>query len=247
VKDMSKRYSSVAELAQALIPFGRRSSRVHAERAGRVLSASGAQSPEAADTGMYSSVPPAPPKAGTPKRGIGPNTPTQASVIPEQPSSSPQSATQDSWGGTHPASPSGSNALPPPARTHTRTFFLAGAGLACVGIAVALLSRAGSSAEPERTTAPVLAPANAASPPEPTVQAEGPSGPVAAAPVAQEVVLSPSETAKPAGSASPADSSKAPILGAIAAKKSMAPQHPNPAGSAPKPVASGLTDFGGRR
>src|SRR5882724_2869896 len=32
VKDMNKRYSSVAELAQALIPFGRRSSRVHAER-----------------------------------------------------------------------------------------------------------------------------------------------------------------------------------------------------------------------
>src|SRR5260221_3586586 len=49
-KDISKRWSSVADVGQPLLRFASRSSKIHVERAGRVLSASGAASVPVAST-----------------------------------------------------------------------------------------------------------------------------------------------------------------------------------------------------
>jgi len=202
---MDKRYSSVAELAQALIPFGRRSSRVHAERAGRVLSASGAQSPDA-DTGMYSSVPAAPAEGWHAEGWYWPQHPNPG-VDGARAAIFVAAVVHPGFVGWH-APPRArrdrTRSLRPSRTPHAKPSSSRVRGSLCVGIAVALLTRAGSSAEPERTTAPVLAPANAA----PSPRAHGPKpnpplDPVAAQPAGSEMALPPSRSSEVGGLCGP--------------------------------------------
>src|SRR5262249_47274882 len=55
-KDVVDRWPSVVDLAHALLPFASRSSRIHVERAGRVLASSGSYTPP--ESTLHSSEPP---------------------------------------------------------------------------------------------------------------------------------------------------------------------------------------------
>jgi serine/threonine-protein kinase len=246
-KSTSDRWASVSELAVALAPFGSRSSRVHVERASRVLRAPGAAvSPESA---LASSEPP-PPMAALvtgPAAGLGGATPTQASGVPIP--SAPDSATQDSWGHTQrpqTAKPNGSKAT----RPNWQWFVLAGAVLLSAVVAVvSFRSGVGTQSDSAHDNAPGLVQGKEPNPPAPIVPSASPAS-AAVAPALQSATSEPAPVPSAALQAAPGPSVDS--AADMAAKKQLAHSVPQPTLQSvpqrPKPSASsGLTDFGGRR
>jgi serine/threonine-protein kinase len=220
-KDVAARWPSVVELAHALLPFASRSSKIHVERAGRVLASSGSYVPP--ESTLQSSEPPRP----ATKLGLGHATPTQASnpnlAIPD----APDSSTQDSWGHTH--RPNGRTQRGP---VSTGRLLAVGGAALLVGAASIVAFRVASSREPD--PASVLAPPKDPAPREP-----------AADPALTQAAV---EAVQPTPSA-PASASAKPEASQPESALDLAKrQPPRPPPPRPKPSASsGLTDFGGRR
>jgi serine/threonine-protein kinase len=248
-KRVEDRWSSVGELAVALAPFASRSSRVHVERAGRVLGGSGSMTAPP-ESSLQSSAPP-PPLQG--RAGTGPGlrnvTPTQASM--DSPVLPPDSSTtHDSWGRTqrHMEQAQKRPAGSPPS---WQWFIIGGAVLLSVVVAIiALRGSSASHAEASGEGAPVLAPKDPPlARPDPASAAKGVTA--EALPAADPPVADPGAAPSSNSSANPAASTE-PKPGTMAdlAKRPTVrmPAPPPPQAPRPKPTASsGLTDFGGRR
>jgi serine/threonine-protein kinase len=237
-KDLSKRWSSVADVGQALLRFASRSSKIHVERAGRVLSASGAASVPVESTTHSSDAAPMMTTAG-----LGGGTPTQASqasIVPAEPPSS----TQDSWGRTGPRAASKANNGSMSARPAWQKVALAGGAilLAAAGYAIVTKSGSHSSADAPPSAPVVLAPAEPARPAmEPPAAPPAPIQPTHPVPEADP---SSAAAARPGLSAAPAESAKPPPIGEIGGPRKTPSRSQVPPA---KPTSSGLTDFGGRR
>jgi serine/threonine protein kinase len=233
-KDLLKRWASVADLGQALLRFGSRSSKIHVERATRVLSTSGLQFPPIEST-MDSSEPQAIPHTA----GPGAATQTQESIVP----SGPPSSTQESWGRTQqPRGASGRKKGPLPTRPPWRRVAIAGALLLLMGIAFAVVAKSKSTPDSALAEPAVLAP------PEPTPAAvETAQAPAALPPSMQPTrpvrVAEATSAEVPSPSPSTESAKPPPALPDNAMRRLPA----RPAASPAKPIASGLTDFGGRR
>jgi serine/threonine-protein kinase len=241
-KRVEDRWSSVSELAVALAPFASRASRVHVERAGRVLGGSGSMTAPP-ESSLQSSAPPPPLQA---RAGTGPGlrsvTPTQASST-DSPALPPDSSTtHDSWGRTqrHMEQAQKRPAGSPPS---WQWFIIGGAVLLSVAVAViALRGSSASHAEATGEAAPVLAPKDPPiARPDPASAAKGVTAeaPPASDPPAIDPAAAPSSSAEPPKPGTVADLGKKPPV------RVPAPAPPPPR---PKPSStSGLTDFGGRR
>jgi serine/threonine-protein kinase len=231
-KRTQDRWSSVSELANALAPFASRSSRVHVERASRVLGTTA--SVTAPESFMQPSSDP-PPPVPEPRPGLGAlggATPTQASGVPI--SSGPVSATQDSWGSTQ--RPQMEEVQKRPAGSPPRWQWLVIGGAVLLTAAVAIVAFRSSStsrAEPANEVTPVLVPPKEPALP-PAVSVEAP----AAEPPSAIVVPSAAPQAEPTR----------PVDSAAELAKRQQPNRTPPPAAHPKPAPStGLTDFGGRR
>jgi len=214
-KDISKRWSSVADVGQPLLRFASRSSKIHVERAGRVLSASGAASVPVEST-VHSSEALRP---ATP--GLGSATPTQASMVPSEAASS--TSTQDSWGTTQQRRlESQANSGSVSARPAWQKVAVAGAALLLAGLGFAIFAKSGShsSSDDPPSTPAVLVPA------DPVRAAIEPATPPAAIP-----------PINPAPAADPSSVVAAPLASVEPAKPQTAKRHRGrPEGSAkPRP------------
>jgi hypothetical protein len=242
-KRIEERWSSVGELAVALAPFASRSSRVHVERAGRVLGVSAPMTapPESA---LQSSEPPPPmppTRAGT-GPGLGGGTPTQASVdsLPLPPDSS---ATHDSWGRTQRPHMEQVQKRPAGSPPSWQWFVIGGAVLLSLAVAVfALRGSAGARPETASDGAPVLAPKDPALPA--VVPAEVPAA--AVEPPSTEPAGASGSNVAASGSAKAEPARPGDTTADLAKRQPLRPPAPLP--PRPKPSSSsGLTDFGGRR
>jgi serine/threonine-protein kinase len=235
MKDRNQRFPNVFELGRALLPFAHPDSRIHVERAERVLRVTDATVSHLAPMTDRMSLPQSS-QASTPAMSV-PITPlaaTPAAVM------QPIEPTVNSWGQ--------SGMGPAPKKRGP---------LVVVGVVAALLAAVGGLlAARASSTSDAKAPAPAASPSldpkteakaEP--QAEPAPQPVAPAPVASAapaVTESPSIAAVPA---TPAPGATAPKPKPLTAAKP-APKKPETKPEPAPPPASkpgGITDFGGRR
>jgi serine/threonine-protein kinase len=236
-RDMSERWSTVVELARALLPFASRASRIHVERAARVLGGSGSRTP-LPESSQPSSRPPPPLAIDRRSDALsvvrGGATPTQASQSPGL--AKPETGTHESWGRTHQPQADGDPGAAEALRPAWQKFAIAGAGLIVVAGVVAAWKSASRAGTETGSSSSVLAPTSIS-----TV----PAASVAESPGTTREAPAPEST--PATSAS----SKAPApIAQAAASADGAPTKPPVRPPAPrvKPSASsGLTDFGGRR
>jgi serine/threonine protein kinase len=255
VRDVAKRWMSVGDLAVALLPFASRGSRLHVERAGRVLSAMSRESPSLLPP--PSSIPDSAERAVSdsfhPSRDETPTGARAESSLPLPAGSAPlRSAipnTQKTWENSRARSrrPSG-----PGEGSSPRWVPIAAVGALIFvgGGAWWMLSR--------KDTAPAPAPISSASVLVSPVTAGAPEN--AEAPPAVEPVASGAASASaPAASSSAFAASLSATLAAapVAAKPAVAIEAPRPVERAQPPrlapertappAATGLTDFGGRR
>jgi serine/threonine-protein kinase len=224
-KDRGKRWASVAEVARALLPYASPSSRIHAERAMRVLTPSGVNMPQAMGT-----LPSA--ESAAEKAAQRAETVDSGAVIVRRGTTPVQGTpghreTQESWGKTN--DPQG---VEEPKKPRRWLAALAGGVLIVAGIGVAA-----------RFVAKPVAPVPPPAPDPATLVPSGlPSTPAEIPAAPSSEIPAPSRAAEvaPIPSALPAESAK-PTAGQSAPKKGS----PRPM---PKPITSGgLTDFGGRR
>ena len=245
-KDTAARWGSVVDLAYALLPFGSRSSKIHVERAGRVLATSGVRVPP--ESSIHSSEPPRPlnaPQAAT-NVGLGRATPTQSSVSPGQ--ETPDSSTQDSWGKTQKPRPPSDKAT---SAHRTRTQLTIGGALLLVaaGVVVALHSTSRPEAgnddpgkSPSGDNAPGLRPREPLAVPAASIEVPGSLAEVPAADPSAAAASAPA-----AGAGEKTDATR-PVDSALSSDNAAKKLAPRPPPVRPKPgPSSGLTDFGGRR
>ncbi|MEZ4302123.1 MAG: protein kinase [Polyangiaceae bacterium] len=241
-KEADSRHRNVAELAEALLPFGSDAARESSARISRVLRAS--------IPGARASLPDFDPPRGSPA--------VQASTDPSanKPSAdadkpSPGGATATSWGHVQPA---------PRATSTGRIAVIALAVLLAAGAGVLIARSLGTSPGPTAATPGVTAPTGdvSASPAAPTtVVIPAPSGALsesptstAAAPSAEapSVTPAPTTTAAPKISgtllpkASPAVTATATAQPPTATAQTTTPEPPKP-----PPTTGGDDEFGGRR
>jgi serine/threonine-protein kinase len=233
-KKVEDRWSSVSELAVALAPFGSRSSRVHVERAGRVLNQSGSLTAPP-DSVLQSSEPPPPMPPGRPELGkLGGATPTQASGGPISPV--PDSSTQDSWGRTQRPSMEEAQNRPAGSPPSWQWLVIGAAVILSVAVAIVAFRSFGSHAEATSEATPVLV-----APKEPPVAP-------AASVIAPLEAVDPPAAANAASATPQGDATAAADLAKKPPVRPVAAVPAPPAAQRPKPAASGgLTDFGGRR
>jgi serine/threonine protein kinase len=221
-KERQRRFPTVSELGQALVEFAPAGSRVHADRASRVLGSKDVTL-SAEQTGAL--------PAGAPTERI-PIQERTADSLDRAPQLDP---TVNSWSGT------GARTVRP--NRNLATWAAGGlALLALAGTAVWAMSRSG--AEPEAATPPANAQPGQAIEPE-SVRAE-PSTQAASDPPA------PVESAASAPAVTPAPSVETAPSGARALpKKTEAAKSPgqisSPPPARPSPSAGTISDFGGRR
>lgn len=236
MKDRNQRFPNVFELGRALLPFAQPESRIHVERAERVLRVTDATVSGLAPMTDRMSFPQSS-QASTPAMSV-PITPlaaTPAAVM------QPIEPTVNSWGQ--------SGMGPAPKKRGI---------LVIVGVAAALLAAVGGLLAARATSSSeAKAPAPAASPSlEPKTEAKAepkaepapqPVAPVAsAAPAVTEAPSTPSIAAAPATPATPAAALKPKPFTAAKPASKKADTKPDPA---PPPTSKpgGITDFGGRR
>jgi eukaryotic-like serine/threonine-protein kinase len=231
MKNRDHRFPTVWELGRALLPFALADSRIHVERAERVLGATdvtvSGMSPMTARPSLPQSAVPA---ASVP---ITPLTVTPVAVI---------EPTVNSWGGTDP--------VPAPKR---RGLLLAIAGVVAVFAAAGGLWAARSSSTPEsKAPAPATSPSVEVAKADAKVPVLAPPPEVTAAP---DAATSPSDSGDLAGtpvppvSALPATNGKtkaALVTSTKAATKKTETNKPDVT-APPPPKTGGVTDFGGRR
>ncbi len=245
-KDADKRYQTVAELADALVPFGSDSARESTARVGRILRAAGPVS-RLSIPGARASAPSrdpmrnsSPDMAVQASTGVGGAPGPAAATDDTDRSGSIGGATATSWGHVKPAAKSSGT---------TRVAMVIG-GILAAAVAGALVvlkllsapADGGVSAATATPTAPLSEPRSVPTTPT-TVVVPAPSGNMAADP---PPTAAPSPTAAPAGSstAAPKLSGKLAPTAAPSAAPTGAPQPPQP----PTPPAGGGDDeFGGRR
>jgi eukaryotic-like serine/threonine-protein kinase len=241
-KDLTDRWSTVVDLARALLPFASRASRIHVERAARVLGGSGSGVPPPESS--LRSEPPSPlpidrrsEAAGATRRR---ETPTQASEAPSI--AVPETGTEKSWGSTHQPRVVADQGAAESSRPAWQKLAVAVAALIVVAGIVAALRSASSPRSETGSSASVLAPTEISTAP---VASAVSVGPVREAPASEAAAGHESTPASSAPSKTPAPT----IAGSAASAESAAKKPPvRPLLPRVKPSASsGLTDFGGRR
>jgi serine/threonine-protein kinase len=229
-RDVAQRWSSVAELAVALLPFANRSSRIHVERAGRVLS-----SAASASRGSAAPMPPPElaPESGGVSFGRDSASAATAEVGAPQRSTTP---TQRNWENSRSRRPEGVPRRWIPVAIGT------GLVLASAGAWMFTRSASGPAPAPVSSAGVLVSPAAVATAPSTTAES-----PAATAEVPAQDAPSAASTTGVNGAA-PSASSK-PALAAPAPPTVRPPDKappPRPERSAPS-AQPGLTDFGGRR
>jgi serine/threonine protein kinase len=228
MKNRDQRFPTVWELGRALLPFAAAESRIHVDRAERVLSA--ADVTLSGMSPMTARVSPAQSAAAAASVPVTPLNVTPIAVI---------EPTVNSWGGT--------GKVPAPKRRGTL--------LVVAGVAAALAAGGGLWAARSSSTPESKAPAS--SPSLELAKAAPPQEPVLAAPpeptLAPDAVTSPAASGALAGtpaasaSALPGANGKTKAALAIkAATKKTETKRPDTT-TPPAPKAGGVTDFGGRR
>jgi serine/threonine-protein kinase len=233
MKDRNQRFPTVYDLGRALLPFATPDSRLHVERAERVLRATDVSLSSMGLMTERSSLPHV--SSPTPSHPITPFASTPPLVLRVEP-------TINSWGQ--------SGTLPAPKR---RGPLLIGIGALAAVLAGGIGLWAARSSD---STAGAKAPGPAALPPAEVAKSE----PKAAPPAVPLAAVPPVAAALPPASTEPAPTAVAPVepLPVMVPKKTsfVAPnkaapkksetKKPEPATSAPTKVG-GITDFGGRR
>jgi eukaryotic-like serine/threonine-protein kinase len=230
MKNRDQRFANVAELGRALLPFALDDSRIHVERAERVL---GTTDPTMSGMSPMTARPSLPQSSvSAASVPITPLAVTPAAVM---------EPTVNSWGG--------SGLVPAPKRRGRPLLVIA--GVAGLFAAAGGLWAARSSSTPE-SKAP--APATSPSLELPKTDAKAPVlAPPADLPLGADAVATPSATAAIAGTpptpAPPAAEPKAKTAPPTAAKTATKKTDPkNPETTVPPPgKPGGITDFGGRR
>jgi serine/threonine-protein kinase len=232
-RDVARRWASVGELALALLPFASRGSRIHVERAGRVLSA--------ASRGSSSLVPPpepAPESSDAVSFG-------HASAPTEHDSSAPDAAAPQR--STTPTQRNWENSRSRRSESTSRRWIplAIAAGLVTASGGAWMFTRSASSPSPApgssagvlvSPAAPAVAEKASIDPPVTTAVEPRAVEPATGAPSASAATLA--TVPKPAA--------PAPVPTAPRPPDKPPPPRPAPERSAP-PAATGLTDFGGRR
>jgi eukaryotic-like serine/threonine-protein kinase len=231
MKDRNQRFPTVFELGRALLPYAQPDSRIHVERAERVLGVTDVTMSGMMPTPSYQPPIVSAPSAPMASVPITPLAATPAGMM------APMEPTVNSWGqsGTVPAS-------------RRRGPLLAIGGLAAVLAAAGGLwaARRGST-DDAKTPTPAASPsselprAEPAQPPAAPLPAPTAVSPEPPASAAAAIAGSPPEPALP-----PADVAKPrPIAGAKPVPPRPELKKPEPV--APAPKSGGVTDFGGRR
>jgi eukaryotic-like serine/threonine-protein kinase len=224
MKDRNQRFPTVFELGRALLPYAQPDSRIHVERAERVLGVKDA---------TMSGLAPFTDRVSTPMMSApAVSVPRQPMAVTPQPAVDIMEPTVNSWGHT--------GTLQTPRRR---------GALIAIGVVAALLAgalgiwAAGRSDEQASALKPSASAATSGA--EPAKAELKPSAPLL-------VLPAPSPTpAALVASAAIAETPPAPVPPATPAKikASLAPPLPKPAAKKPDPKKpeSGITDFGGRR
>jgi eukaryotic-like serine/threonine-protein kinase len=223
MKDRNHRFPTVFELGRALLPYALPDSRIHVERAERVLGVKDA---------TMSGLSPFTERVGTPAASTpAMSSPRQPMAVTPQPAVDIMEPTVNSWGHTGPVQTSGRRGA-----------------LIAIGIVAALLAgaagiwAAGRGDEQASAVKPsASAPTSGAEPAKAELR---PSEPPA-------VLPAPSATPAAVASAAIAETPPAPVtpVAPTKLKASFAAPPPKPAVKKPEPKKpeSGITDFGGRR
>jgi serine/threonine-protein kinase len=262
-RDVSQRWSSVAELAVALLPFGSRSSRLHVERAGRVLSAASREA--------LSLLPPPESDADSLRpTGLSSSTPSPASPIRSRvPGTTPSGLASAPMRSVTPTEKTWENS-----RSRSRRIPMSGEGSTYHWVPVAalaalvlvggmswwLFSRKSDAPAPSPVASssvlvsPVAASTheNPSADPasEPTAPAASSNAPASSASAMPSVAASAAPASSTGTVAALANAVTKPAMPAVAevvnkpVDRVTPPRAPAPATS---PAATGLTDFGGRR
>ncbi len=240
MKDRAHRYQTVFDLGRALVPFASPHSRVHVERAERVLGAtdvtwSGMPSADRATSSLQS--------LPAVSRPITPLSSTPQPAMTPQPVSDP---TVNSWG---------NSGMDKPRRRGPLLAIGAAAAVLAGGLGLWAAQRGDSTTKAAEQTSPAVGNAIEAVKAEakPQAPAIAPLPQAAPQPVAEPAPVEPSPSPAVAPSAAPAVAGRMPAPAkprpAVAvAKPSKAPEAGKPAGSGPPPSTGAvITDFGGRR
>lgn len=229
MKDRNQRFPTVFELGRALLPFGQPDSRIHVERAERMLGVT-----DVTMSGMsgMSSLPSAANRVSTPMYS------TPALTVPRQMAVTPQPVldimepTVNSWGQT--------GTVATPKRR---------GALIAIGVVAALLAgavgiwAAGRGDEASASLKPAASAATSGAEPLKVDTRPAEPAPVAVAPVVPE----PPATAASASAASIAPTPPAPVVAPAKLKAALVAPAPPKKPEPPKKPDSGITDFGGRR
>jgi eukaryotic-like serine/threonine-protein kinase len=221
MKDRNQRFPTVYDLGRALLPFAQSDSRIHVERAERVLGVTDVTMSAMTPATERTSVP-------TMSRGVASVPVTPLNVTPVQ-VTQPIEPTVNSWGQSRMA--------PAPKRRGK---------LLVVGALAAELAAAGGLWAARGLTEQPKAPATTGAP-EPLKAESAPTSTPARAEVTQAASPSPAPTVE-AGqlAASPAAPPEKPKAAFVGPAKPL-PKRADPKKSEPTASPGGITDFGGRR
>jgi serine/threonine-protein kinase len=231
MKDRNQRFPTVFELGRALLPFAHPDSRIHVERAERVLRVTDA---------TVSGMPPLTERASLSQA----QSPTPAMSVPITPLAAtpaavlqPVEPTVNSWG------QSGMVAAPKK-RGPLVAIGLVAALLAAIGGLLAARASSSSDAKSPAPAAPSLE-AKAEVKPAPLVEPTPPLAEPAVTPDPPVIATAAPAPVAPAAAAAPSPKTKPPSAAVKPAPKKAEPK-PEPAVT-PPPKPGGITDFGGRR
>jgi len=222
-KDRNQRFATVFELGRALLPFAQPDSRIHVERAERVLGVT-----DVTMSGMVSY--PSLPQVSRPAASV-PITPLHVTPAPVM---QPTEPTVNSWG---------QSGMAPAPKRHRGVLIGIAAGAAVVAGAVGLWA-ARSGAE-DKVPAPAASPSAELAKPEPKAVPVTLTPPVPVSTASAEPPAIAANAPSP-----PTTTTEAKPKPVVAAPTRIPPKRPDPKRpeTAPAPTkAGGITDFGGRR
>ena len=239
-RDIDKRWTSVGELAVALLPFASRSSRVHVERAGRVLRAS-----ETPPSPLH-----LPPESVPESTENGSAQAVGASWTRKGHGSGGAHLTQKAW-----ESDRGRGITPAPKAEQKRPVrwlpLALLAGVVLVGMGAWMVSWASSSggAAPVSSANVLVSPVNGVRGAGEPIAPQNAMPPAAMATVTEIAATAAAAAISASASAAPVSASPprpvVPTINKPADKPAVPTMPPRPAASAP--AGNGLTDFGGRQ
>jgi eukaryotic-like serine/threonine-protein kinase len=227
MKDRNQRFSTVFELGRALMPYAMPDSRIHVERAERVMGVT-----DVTMSGMVSSA-----VAPSLTRVSGPSVPVTPLNVTPPSMLKPIEPTINSWGG--------SGAAPAPPKRRGPLLAIGAAAAVLAGAVGLWAARSGTSGDkPNLAASPSAEVSRVTAPPQAVTITQAPA-PVAVATTSAEppaVTPAASAAAVLAPAAVPVLNKPRPPSSKPAAKPENAPKEPTLA----KP-SGGVTDFGGRR